>query len=80
MRDNGFGYLIAYAHQRIQGCHRLLEDHADCPSTELAHPLRYCWEQVFSSETDCPANPSLRRQQSHDGEGCNRFSAAGLAY
>ena len=73
----GLRDLLAHAHDRIQRCHRLLEDHADVVSAQLRERLR---GERLAVEHDLAAG-DLRPawQQAHDRAQRHALSAAGLA-
>ncbi len=73
-------HLIADGVGRIQGGHRLLEDHHHAIAANVGHlPLRH------GSQIDVPEQQPIRRsgsaggQQIHDRQRCNGLAAAGLA-
>ena len=82
--EDGFGDLVADAHDRVEGGHGLLKDHGDAGAAELAH--RVVWESgeiargggVFGEE-NFSGDLGLRREQAHDGERGDGFAGAGFA-
>jgi len=81
--QHALGDLIADAHDGVEGGHRLLENHSDARAAELAH--RFVGKRgeiagrAIVGEKDFAGDLGLRREQAHDGEGCDRFAGAGFA-
>jgi hypothetical protein len=73
------GHLTADRVHRIERGHRLLEDHADAIAAQLAVFRIRQAHQLAAVETDAAADDGAVRQQAHQGEGGNRFAAAGFA-
>src|SRR4030095_4626099 len=73
--------LIADRERRIEGCHRLLEDHRDPVPAELAHLRRRDLQQVGAFEQDLAAGDPPRRtwHEPHDRQRRYALAAAGFA-
>ncbi|MCY1381004.1 hypothetical protein D9M69_688720 [compost metagenome] len=61
MRVQHFPNLVAHAHQRVQGSHRLLEDHADALATQCAHFYLVECQQIIPLEEDATGHRSDSR-------------------
>ncbi len=84
MRDDGFRDLISHAHDRIERGHRLLKNHGDARTPQLAHGVVIESSKILRAgsvlcEQYFARDPGLRRQQPHDGERCDRFARPGFA-
>jgi hypothetical protein len=77
----GLGDLVADLHDRVQGRHRLLEDHRHLRAAEVAERPVGQGEQIDPVEADgaCDRTQGLLRSEAHDGEGGDRLARAGLA-
>ena len=73
--------LEADRQHRVERCHRLLEDHRDVASPDLAHLVFAEIEQVLPPEQDAARDHSSRRprKEPHDGERGHRLAATRLA-
>ncbi|MNC51939.1 hypothetical protein D3C75_1012570 [compost metagenome] len=72
--------LIPHGLHRVEGRHRLLEDHRDAVAAHLVHLIRCQSEQLLPLKAD-GARHHLTvgpRQQPHDGQRGNALAAAGL--
>jgi len=76
---DGLGDLRADRHHRVQGGHRLLEDHGDLAAAVAAHGLRAEAEQVGAAEADAPGHAGGWGQQAKDRERGGGLARAGLA-
>src|SRR5450759_3712048 len=72
--------LVADAEHRVQGGHRLLEDHRDVVSADLLHRgLREC-EEVLAPEPDLSTcDRCVPFEQAHDRQRAKALSASGFA-
>jgi hypothetical protein len=78
------GHLAADAHDRIQGGHRLLEDHGDLLTAQAAKRTgRLAQEIDFSIIStfpqDLPLDLRCRTEQAENRQGRGAFARAGLA-
>ena len=73
--------LPADGHQRVEGRHRLLEDHRDPRAAHRAHALGRGLQKILAIEKHAPAgHMHMRRgQQAHDRARQHRFSGTGFA-
>ena len=76
---DGLGDLRSDGHYRVQGGHRLLEDHGDIAAAAAAHRVGSEFEQVFAEEADASGDPRAGREQAQDGERGGGFAGAGFA-
>jgi len=76
---DGFGDLVADAHDGVEGGHGFLEDHGDAAATVGAHFLFWEGEEVFAVEENFAGGDGVGREQAEDGEGCCGFAGAGFA-
>ena len=80
VRQDGFGDLVADAHDRIEGGHGLLKNHGDLRAAEEAHGfIGDCGEVELggvccAGELNLARDAGLRRKQAHDGEGSDRLT------
>ncbi len=65
MQEEHFLYLLANAEQRIQRCHRLLEDNRDLIAFVLAELLERHRDQVFSIKDRLSGILCVGRKQAH---------------
>src|ERR1700733_11374867 len=83
MRQYGLDYLVANAHDRIEGGHRLLKDHRNARPAGWAHGIVRWGGKIggraILGEENFARDSCLRREKPHDGEGCNGLSRTGLA-
>ena len=80
MRQDRLGQLIADPQQRIEAGQRILEDDADPPPADLAHPLPAADCRCARRREDLAAgDPAGRIEQADDGEAGERFAGAGFA-
>jgi len=65
-----FGDLVAHPLQRIERCHRLLEDHPDAPPADLLQRVFRRLRDVLAIEEHAPAHESTLRlgQEAEDRE------------
>ena len=77
---NNLKDLITNCHNRVQRCHRILEDHGNLTTTHLAHFLFAQLQQVVSFIEDLTGKDLSRRirNQTHDASRQCRFTCAGL--
>ena len=80
MSQYRFRNLIAHTHHRIESGHRLLKDHADFCTANMAHLRLGHSEQITAAELNVAVNERLWREQAQDGQGADRLSGARLAY
>ncbi|MNH23550.1 hypothetical protein D3C79_834520 [compost metagenome] len=73
--------LIPDRLHRVEGRHRLLEDHGDTVAAHLVHLIRRQRQQLLPLKADRAGHHLTVRlgQQPHDGEGGDALAAAGLA-
>ncbi len=66
---------------RVERCHRLLEDHRDIVAANRAHLVLGHLQKIRSIVEDLPADdlPRWTGDQAHDRERRHRFAAAGFA-
>jgi len=67
MGEDGFGDLVADAHDGIEGGHGLLKDHGHADAAELLKIGRAGGSEVAAFETYRAGEAGLRREKSHDG-------------
>ena len=82
VRPDRLGHLVADREHRIQAGHRLLEDHADLASPDLAEPPLARADQLLSSQPHARTGKDTARRlgnQTQDGERRDGLSAARLA-
>ena len=90
MLSNSLCHLNSDFQDRIQKCHRILENHADAVSADLLHflfispfffpVLRVRRRNVFSVEKDLSFfHSAVRCQKPHQGQHADTFSGTGLA-
>ena len=78
--QQGFGHLIADAHQRVErGC-RFLENHPDAAAADGAHGTLGQVQQVLAVQQHLTRRPRGARQQPHDRQRRQRLAAAGFAH
>ena len=80
VQPDGLHDLGAHRVDRVQGRHRLLEDHgdflaADRPDVRLVRP-----QQLLSGELDASGHPAVARQQAQQGHRAGTLAGAGLAH
>ena len=74
------GKLIADAHERVEAGQRVLEDDADAPAADRAHPRRRQIVDALAVEPDFAAgDPAWRVKKADDGEAGQRLAGAGFA-
>jgi hypothetical protein len=79
VRSDSFGDLIADAHDRVEGGHGLLEDHADARASDSPHLFgRFC-KQIFVGETDRAFGLGLWWKKSKDRERGDALAGTGFA-
>jgi hypothetical protein len=78
---DGLAHLRADRHDRVEGGHRLLEDHRDVAAADPAHRGFGQRHEVAAVEQDAPAGePEARlRQEPHDGERGDRLAGSRFA-
>ena len=75
-----FGELFADAHDRVEAGERVLEDHGDLPSAQLAEFAFRQVQQVLSVHQDLSAvDDGVAGQDAHGGFAGDAFAAAALA-
>src|ERR1022692_1546059 len=84
MGEHRFGDLVSDAHDRIECGHRLLKDHRDARTSQMAELIRrksrqVLWLAFAILERDAARDRGRRWQQAHDGKRSKRFSGARLA-
>ena len=74
--------LFSHAHDRVQGSHRVLENHGHIPAPDAAQGLfRKCSHiDAVESHLRAPDDMSPRRQEADQGAAEHRFAAPGLAH
>jgi hypothetical protein len=70
-----FGDLPVDAEERVQRCHRILQDHRNPAATDAAHLARPLCRQLFPFEFYAAADDARRRRQQTD----DRQAGCGLA-
>ena len=82
MQLKGFGELTADGEHRVEGSHRLLEDHADLVAADVADLLLVHLDDIFAFEEDLAGDylSGRVRDQAEDREGANGLPAAALAH
>ncbi len=81
VRPDLLGDLVPDGEGRVEAGHRLLEDHGDLVTADLAEVRRGEAHEVPSLEAGRPAGPAAPRgQQSHDGQGRDGLARPALAY
>ena len=73
------GDLGADGEDRIEGRHRILEDHADAGAAHPGKLLLRSPGQLHTAKADRSPDLHARRQQAHDGKHRHALAAAGLA-
>ncbi len=84
VRQQRFGNLVADFHHRVQGGHRLLEDHGDSGAANAAHLLfrklrQFAAVAVFPQQHATSNHTRTRWKQAQHGKHRGGFSAAGFA-
>jgi hypothetical protein len=81
MQANGLCNLVSNGVDRVEGRHGILEDHSNLPAPNLPHfSLRQGQEILALKKNGPPIDFAGRsRDQAHDGKGCHRLAATGLA-
>ncbi len=77
--EEGFGDLVADAHDRVEGGHGFLEDHADGAAAEPAHGGFGEREDGLAFEQDAAGDAGSGGEQAQEGERGGGFAGAGLA-
>ena len=73
--------LVADRVGRVERSHRLLEDHREPRTAQVAEQMWIEVQQIAPLEQDPPADLRiLRRQQAHDGQRRDALAAARLAH
>ena len=81
MKKKCLDELLSDGKHRIQGGHRLLENHRDLLAADLTHLILGHLYDIFSLEEDLAALDLPRLlDQSHDRERSHALSTAGLTY
>ena len=74
-------HLKADLHGRVQGCERILEDHADLRAAQLALLLQRKLRQVLSVQNDLAGGDGASLgEQTHEGQGGHRLTGAGFTH
>lgn len=80
---DGFGDLIAHAHDRVERGHGFLKNHGNLRTAQAAHgiagKLREIARPSFGREQDFSTDLCLRGKQPHDGERSERFAGTRFA-
>ena len=78
----GLGHLLADGEHRVQRGHRLLEDHRDAVTANLADLVFVELEEVLALEEHLTGNDAAGRDrdQLEEGEGADALAAAALAH
>jgi hypothetical protein len=78
--DQPFHDLHPDRHRRVQGCHRVLEDHADLVAAHFLHLFLGKCRQILAFEQNGPFLDSSRRcgNEAHDRLRGDAFAGAGL--
>ena len=84
MSEDGFRDLVPDTHHRVEGGHWFLENHGDARAAKLAQLIggqfgEKCGRAVAILKSDLARDNGGGREQTHDGERCDRFSRAGFA-
>ena len=81
MKANDLHDLVADRHDRVQGCHGILEDHRDIVAADLTDFMRTLLADVLAVQNDLAADDASGRirNQIQDGKCCCRLACAGLA-
>ena len=88
MSEDGFGDLVADAHDGVEGGHGLLEDHGNARAAKLAQPIGWQLGEMRGDtvvvlktvlKSDFAPDDGSGREQAHDGERGDGFSGAGFA-
>ena len=81
MEPDRFGYLVADGVDRVEGGHRLLENHGDPVAADFAHLIGGKFQQVLPLEQNLAGGYPARRvrDEPHDGKGSDTLAAARLA-
>ena len=85
VREDGFGDLVADAHDGVERGHGLLEDHGDGAAAVRAHLIFAESEEVFgfgvrlAGEADAAGEVRRGRKEAEQGEGGGGLAGAGLA-
>ena len=76
-----FADLAADRHQRVQRCHRLLEDHRDRVAADVLHRAFAQLQQIDAGKADRAADDAPRRvgHETQDRQRGDALAAAGLA-
>ncbi len=77
---HGLGDLVTDLVDRIQGCHRILEDHRDALAADLTELLVAQVQHLLAAELHRAGDPGALRQQTHDRQRCHRLTGARLAH
>ena len=81
VQKQGLDELLSDGEHRIQGGHRLLENHRDLLAADLTHLVLGHLYDILSLKEDLAALDLTRLlDQSHDGERGHTLSTAGLTY
>ncbi len=81
MEHDRLADLAVHGEYRVEGSHRVLEDHRDPVSPNAAHFLIAHFEDIVALEDDLAVDNLAggRGDQAHEGERGDRLAAAGLA-
>src|SRR6266404_2211826 len=81
MMIGGLGDLPVDAEQRVQRCHRILQDHGDLAATDTAHLAWPLLCQFLPGEFyAAPDNARCRREQTDNRQASRGFAASRLAH
>ncbi|SNS29438.1 hypothetical protein SAMN06893096_10396 [Geodermatophilus pulveris] len=70
--------LLPDAVDRVEGGHRVLEDHRDALAADAGHLAVPLVEQLVAAVAHRPGDPRRLRQQAHDGQAGHRLARPGL--
>ena len=81
MRADRLDQVLVDALQRVERCHRVLEDHRDVPPSDLGHLSLTLLHEVLAVEPNLTTHDLARlRYQAHDRAAHCRLAARRLAY
>ena len=78
---DGLDHLLLDGQHRVEAGHRVLEDHGDLATAQVAHLGLAVGQQVLPVEADAAAldAPGRLGQQAHEGQAGDALAAAGFA-
>ena len=79
--EHDLGHLATHAHRRVEGGHRLLEDHGDQPAADVGQIVLAGADEVDVRPAQPAPNRSAQRlrQEAEDGQCGEGLARAGLA-